>query len=373
MSYKICVYAICKNESQFVDRWMTSMSEADLVVVTDTGSGDDTVEKLRERGALVFTEEIVPWRFDAARNAALNNVPEDVDICVCADLDELFEPGWREKLEAVWDPSYTRGRYLFTSDFNADNTPRKQFAKEKVHRRNDFKWVHPVHEVLEYSGSDPDKTVFIPGMVMNHFPDYTKPRVQYLPLLELSAEENQLDSQTVFWLGREYSYYGKHDLCVETLQKYLKLPTALWNEERSAAMRLIASAYEAKGDIKEAKAWLFRAIAECPHTREPYLKAARHGYNHADWPLVYAMVKSGLIINNNTGSYLVDVDCWGYVFYDLGAISAYRMGMFEQSLGYAIKALSIEPGDQRLQNNLKLIEAKIAEQSGGEVYTDGAN
>ncbi len=45
--YKICVYAICKNEEKFVDRWMDSMSEADTVVVTDTGSADQTVKKLR--------------------------------------------------------------------------------------------------------------------------------------------------------------------------------------------------------------------------------------------------------------------------------------------------------------------------------------
>lgn len=29
--YKICVYAICKNEQQYVDRWMNVVSEADLV------------------------------------------------------------------------------------------------------------------------------------------------------------------------------------------------------------------------------------------------------------------------------------------------------------------------------------------------------
>ena len=32
-SLKVVVYAICKNESQFVDRWMDSMGEADQVVV----------------------------------------------------------------------------------------------------------------------------------------------------------------------------------------------------------------------------------------------------------------------------------------------------------------------------------------------------
>lgn len=89
---RIAVYAICKNESQFVDRWMDSMSEADQVVVLDTGSTDDTVERLKKRGAQVTVELISPWRFDVARNRSLDLVSEDTDICVCTDLDEVFHP-----------------------------------------------------------------------------------------------------------------------------------------------------------------------------------------------------------------------------------------------------------------------------------------
>lgn len=89
--YKVCVYAICKNELQFVDRWMESMSEADLIVVTDTGSDDGTVERFREKGAVVYVNEVIPWRFDVARNISLDHVPGDVDICVCTDLDEVFD------------------------------------------------------------------------------------------------------------------------------------------------------------------------------------------------------------------------------------------------------------------------------------------
>ena len=96
---KIVVYGICKNEAGFVERWVRSMSEADEIVVLDTGSQDDTVEKLRENGVKVTSEEIKPWRFDRARNRSLELVPEDADICVCTDLDEVFEPGWRAALE----------------------------------------------------------------------------------------------------------------------------------------------------------------------------------------------------------------------------------------------------------------------------------
>ena len=55
---KICVYAITKNESKFVKRWVESMKEADDIYVLDTGSTDDTVDKLKELGVNVIQKEI---------------------------------------------------------------------------------------------------------------------------------------------------------------------------------------------------------------------------------------------------------------------------------------------------------------------------
>lgn len=365
--YKICVYAISKNEEQFVDRWMDAVSEADAVIVADTGSTDHTVEKLRKRGAVVYEETISPWRFDTARNTALSHVPEDADICVSNDLDEVFEPGWRQKLESAWKPEHTRARYLFTFSCNPDGTPKKQFPMEKIHRRHGYRWVHPVHEVLEYTGTDPQNAVWVNGMVLNHYPDLSKPRSQYLPLLELSVQENPLDDRAMFWLGREYVYHGDFDKAIETLKKHLTLPNANWNEERSASMRFIAHSYEEKGNAKEAKAWLFRALAECQNVREPYLALAKSGYKENNWPLVYAMVEKGLSVTESTGSYLVESESWGYSLYDYGAISAYRLGMYEKAKEYAMKALDMNPTNKRLQNNLMLIEDKIGQQASEEV------
>ena len=50
---KICVYAICKNEEKFVNRWVESMKEADAIYVLDTGSTDSTIKKLKEKNVTV--------------------------------------------------------------------------------------------------------------------------------------------------------------------------------------------------------------------------------------------------------------------------------------------------------------------------------
>lgn len=360
-NYKICVYAICKNEEKFVDRWMDAVSEADLVVVTDTGSTDDTVKKLRSRGAVVYEEKIDPWRFDTARNVAMDHIPEDMDICVSNDLDEVFETGWRNKLEAAWTPQSTRARYMFAWSYHPDGTPNKQFSMEKIHLRDGFRWVHPVHEVLDYQGKLPNYTVYVPGMVLNHYPDHTKPRSQYLPLLELSAKENPDDDRGMFWLGREYMYYEKYDQSIETLTHYLTMPSAVWDEERCAALRFIAKCYEHKNDRPEAKRWHYKAIAECPRVREPYLNMAQFGYLENDWPLVNWATNSALQITEKTGSYLMEMKAWDYTLYDLAAISSYRLGNYEKSEEFAKQSCELAPHDGRLKNNLRLIQVKKEE------------
>lgn len=109
--YKVVVYAICKNEEKFIKRWVDSMSEADEIYVLDTGSSDDSVKVLKECGVHVSEEVIVPWRFDVARNKSLDLVPLDADICVCTDIDEVFNTGWRDKLEEIWNGSRVSYNY----------------------------------------------------------------------------------------------------------------------------------------------------------------------------------------------------------------------------------------------------------------------
>ena len=181
-NYFVCVYAISRNEEKFADRWMDAMGEADRVVVLDTGSEDGTVERLRARGAEVHQEVISPWRFDAARNRSLELVPEEADICVCTDLDEVFRPGWREALERAWQPGTGQARYRYTWSFNPDGSEGVVFWIEKIHARHGYRWVHPVHEVLRWTGTgEPGPAVWAEGIQLDHHPDPEKSRGSTCP------------------------------------------------------------------------------------------------------------------------------------------------------------------------------------------------
>lgn len=352
---KISVYAICKNEENFVKRWLNSMSEADEIFVTDTGSSDNTVPLLKEGGAKVQTVVLDEWRFDAARNISLSFVDEDTDICVCTDLDEVFEKGWREKLEKVWiKDKTTRARYNYTWSFKADGTPDVTFMLDKIHARHGYKWVHPVHEILKKeSGSE----VFAETDIkLNHYPDKTKSRGQYLSLLEKSVKEEPNDDRNVHYLGREYLFYGEWDKAIKTLERHLSLPTAVWLDERCASMRYIARAYRAKGDFKNASVWLYRAVAEAPYLREPYVETAYLAYLEENWEKAYFAVSEALKIKNRPKTYINEGFCWDSTVYDLGAVAAYHLGLYQKSLDLAENALKLNPNDERLKNNLEIIK-----------------
>ena len=229
--YKICVYAICKNEEKFVDRWVKSMMEADDIYVLDTGSTDNTVKKLEEYNVHVSKDIIKPWRFDVARNKSLELIPNKYDIYVCTDLDEVFLPGWRKHLEENWSKDYTRARYNYNWSLDKDNKPLVNFYLDKIHIYG-YKWVNPVHEVLCYD--ELEKYLTIDEIVLNHYPDSSKSRSSYLPLLELSVKEDSDNDRNMHYLGREYMYYKRWNECIDTLKKHLSMKKATWKDERCA-------------------------------------------------------------------------------------------------------------------------------------------
>lgn len=354
--YKICVYAICKNEEKFVERWVNSVKEADEIYVLDTGSMDNTVEELKKRGVIVSQKEIKPWRFDVARNLSLDMVPNDADICVCIDLDEVLEVGWRKKLEKIWNNDINRLRYNYNWSLDDKNNPIVNFYIEKIHNRNNYIWTHPVHEILKYTGDGTEKFITTDDITVNHYPDNNKSRSNYLPLLELSVKESPNNDRNMHYLGREYMYYGRWNECIDTLINHLNLPSATWKDERSASMRFIARSYINLKRYDEARMWLDKAIREAPYLRDPYVERALLEYQLSNYKGVEKYAKEALKIRKHEKTYINEPFSWNHTIYDLLSISLFYQGKLEESLFYSEKALGMSPNDDRLIKNNKIIK-----------------
>lgn len=349
--HRIAIYAISKNEEQFVQRFCESAKDADHILIADTGSTDRTAEVARECGATVYNISIKPWRFDMARDTALALIPDDIDVCISLDLDEVLEPGWREEIERVWElGKTTRLRYYFDWGHGI------RFKYEKIHARQGYRWHHPVHEYpvpdkrITEVYADTDK------LLVSHHPDPTKSRGQYLDLLRMAVVEDPRCPRNAFYFARELTFYHLWDEAIDRLKFYLNMPEANWYTERSYAMRLLSQAYEHKANYWEAFAWARRAVAEAPNTRETWVRLAELCYQHHIWQECYNACLQALAITNKELVYTMDPSVWTEKPHDYASIAAWHLGLKEQAVEHCKKALEFAPNDARIRNNLAMMQ-----------------
>lgn len=342
---KIAVYAISKNEEQFVERFCESAKDADLIMIADTGSTDDTVSKAKSCGAVVHEIAITPWRFDKARDAALALLPRDIDVCISLDLDEELTEGWREEIERVWKENTTRLRYKF--DWGCGIS----FYYEKIHHRHGYHWHHPCHEYPVPDGRIQEVYAHTDKLLVVHKPDPTKSRGQYLDLLQLAVAEDPRCPRNAFYYARELTFYGKWLDAVVALNKYLDMPEANWPNERCYAMRLLGKSYEElKQDGTE---WFRKACKEAPNTREPWVELAEVYYRRKEWEQCLSAIESALKVESKEHVYTMDPSVWGAKPYDYAALACHNLGMKDKAIEYGEKAVKLEPTDQRLIRNLE--------------------
>ena len=203
---KICVYAIAKDEQEDAAAWYARVKCADAVVVLDTGSSDRTAEILRGLGASVFTKKYDSFRFDVARNDALDIAlaRTDCDVFLALDLDEFPDDGWCDAIRERWDPKvHTRGTY----DLYIGSSPIPG-SMNWLHDRS-WRWRYPCHEAMERTdGSGTSYHVSnqlnLRGIMKVRHPDVPGGHGElYLPLLRTRWEENKGDQDSAAYYLRE--------------------------------------------------------------------------------------------------------------------------------------------------------------------------
>jgi len=354
---KVAVYAIALNEVRFVERFMASAREADLVVVADTGSTDGTAAALDREGAVVHHITISPWRFDDARNAALALVPADVDVCVVLDLDEVLSPGWRASLDAEWGDA-TRGRFSFVWSHHPDGSPALTYHHDRIHARRGYRWRQPCHETL-YPDRIEERYCEL-SLVAHHWPDADKPRSQYLPLLRVAAAEQPTDSRAAHYLGRELMFQGEWAEAIAELQRHLELPTSNWAPERAASMRFIARCEQRLGDGDAALRWLQMAADTSPDTREPWIELAQLCHDQGRWQECYDAAHRALLITERPSIYINDPLAWSERGHDLASVAAWHLGKPHEALQQALLAHAAAPDDDRIAANIAFYRSTAA-------------
>ena len=281
---KIGVYALCKNEEKHVFDWAESASDADALVVTDTGSTDTTVQRLRAAGVTVATGYVCPWRWDDAHNLSLHHLPPDVDVAIRMDLDERLRPGWRQAIERAWvdGTNNLRYRYVWSWRDHPGGQPDLEFFGDRVHARANFRWQGATHEGLVCWKGDRFVNV-AEGLEIWHYRDQGKWHATDIDLLRVAVAEAPQDARMRWYLARQCDYMALPEAAAQ-FAAYLRLPGGS-PTERSYALRVLAR-------LTGEELHLHQAAREAPHEPDAWekLAAARAGQGDYREALGFARV-----------------------------------------------------------------------------------
>ena len=364
---KICIYAICKNEKQFVQQWLDSMSEADYIVVLDTGSTDGTYEMLKADPRVTRCEQkiISPWRFDVARNESMKLIPEDANILFCTDLDELLEKGWSKPLREQWiEGQHLRGYYTYAWSHTESGTPGRVFTYDKIHSR-DWHWEYPVHERLLLPNGTQDIEYeqvinFGDAIYLHHWPDPMKSRGSYLGLLELRKQEYKDDYYGRIYLAHEYHYRGYYEKAINELKDILvEHADKCTSLEKASCYLFMGDSYRCLEEYSSAIGCYYQALLIDDTYREPYYELADLFNYLQKFDHSIPLVEIGLKKTYRHYNWLERDYTWAGGMYDLLGVAYYWTGEYEKSYIATTKALKYNPNDERLIQNKKFAEDKL--------------
>ena len=354
---KIAVYGICLNEEAFVPRFMEACRDADMVIIADTGSTDGTIEAFRSRGAIVHSIDIKPWRFDHARQAALALVPEDIDVCVSLDLDQIIAPNWRTIIEKHWKAPHNRVFYPLAWARNHAGSPR-EVLDNRIHARRGFSWRYPVHECVLADEGVAEHILLIRHLRIDHLPDPDKSRGQYLALLELAAREDPRHPRHAHYLGREYYFLGRWADAIAEFERHFSLKGDPLDLERHSSLRLSAMCHDRLGQSDAALALFRQAVDEIPDGRGALTDLAWALYQRERWAECYDVAVRGAATSVTSEAYGLQSDS-GVTPEDMAAICGWRLGHLKEALDYGRRAMALQPNIERIRLNVARMEEAL--------------
>lgn len=299
---KIVVTTIMKDEpEEFVVRWAKSAEDADELVLVDTGSTNGCDKVARDLGITVHQIKIFPWRFDVARNAGIALLPDDADLVIKLDVDEVLHEGWRDALESA--PLADRYTYTYIWNWLPNGLPDIQFQADHTFTRDNWIWRHPVHEAPHWIGSG-SPTMSPGGFTIAQHADSTKPRSQYLGLLKKAIEEDPNDDRMAHYYARELFFRNDWAEARKQFLRHLDLPSAQWDAERAQSYR-----YLAKMDYYPER-WLLHAVAEAPSRREPWVDLAELFSKRGEKIIAAGFVQRALMIRHRELDYMSESHAW---------------------------------------------------------------
>ncbi len=229
------------------------------------------------------------FKFDTARNFAMDQVPAEYEYIVWCDADDVWVNAARMPLlMGMMENSKLTGLYL---DYNYEIDPRTKkvnvvHPRERIIKRDCYRWIGHLHETLVFQRSEEEmNNAYYKDVKINHFPvpSIKEAGIQRnLEILEETYNEEEVeiknkirkdhDPRTEYYLARNYIDVDQLDKAEPLFTEYLK--HSGWDEERSFADNYLGLIYLKRGNTDQAIRFFLEAIREKPNFPTWYVNLA---------------------------------------------------------------------------------------------------
>jgi glycosyltransferase involved in cell wall biosynthesis len=261
---KLSACLIVKNEHDLLPRCLDSIREFDEIIITDTGSTDDTVEIAKK-----YTDKVYHFKwcddFSKARNYSLSKVTGDWVLVI--DADEVLKTPCKAVKSIL---SKEKDKKVLGVKMTAEGTKNSHYSDRIFRNLPEIKYRGVIHETLTHRIEENVDIEIMYGSSPTHLQD---PDADFR-LLKKFVENNPECIRERFYLAREYTYREEWKTAIKYLKDYVK--RAVWLPERNEANLLMAKCYDQLKDYNKACDCAWEAIKYNTNFKEAIEFLANH-------------------------------------------------------------------------------------------------
>lgn len=234
--------------------------------------------------------------FDEARNFNFSQIPKEYDMILWIDCDDILIGGknlW--KIKEIVDQTGIDAfllKYIYLATFDKNNSVKEiliEHIRERIVRNGAFKWIAPIHEVLDEVR--PTTKTYVEDCCVLHLinMDHIQKGIQRnMKNLEYAVfKSNGIDPRHLYNLAKGYIDMKNP----EYTEKAIPLLKAFlwgkyqsnWPEERAEAYEYLGSIYKEKKEFNEAIKACILGLNEEPQRRSLFLNLASIYAEKEEW------------------------------------------------------------------------------------------
>lgn len=351
---KLCLVMMVKNEGKIIKRCLDTVKYlVDYIVISDTGSTDNTIEQI-ELALKDIPHEVhhSKWiNFGVSRTEALQKAKGKGDYLLLLDADEvLVDINFNKDI-------LTGDAYYLTYAGNVE------YAQIRI-IKNDLNWkyVGVTHEYIHCE--EAQNIQKITNLKFSSFDDGGNRPEKFQRDIELLTQgliDEPNNSRYHFYLAQTYNNLGQYEKAISYYSKRIKFGG--WEEEVFYSKLQIARCFEALEKYKEAKIYYLEAFEYRPIRVEPLYYLIKLYNKLKEYNSAYLIAENSLKISYPKDILFIDKSIYNYLLLLEVSVTFYWMKKYSEALNYClqIKDMTTIPKNIEKQNlqNIEWIKKEL--------------